>query len=234
MKPTIWVALDVSTKSEADKVLGAIWPHRHIKIGMELFYRLGPDYVRQLVRQDVAVFLDLKCHDIPRTVAKAAQAADDLGAELLTVHVAGGIPMMAAAQQRALRLDLVGVTVLTSLDDQELARVGIVGGVTPLVAASARAARIAGIAGLVCSGQEVPLVRQVWPGARLVVPGIRQSGQGPEDQRRVVSPLEAYRLGATDLVVGRAVVQQSDPAAALRRIQAELQWTGEVGDDSDV
>jgi orotidine-5'-phosphate decarboxylase len=215
-------------------LLSAIWPHRHIKVGLELFYRLGPDYVRQLVLQDVAVFLDLKCYDIPRTVARAVQAAGDAGVQLLTIHAAGGIPMMEAAQHAALGLDLVGVTVLTSLDDLELARLGIVGGVESLVTGLTQAARTAGIAGLVCSGQELPVVRRLWPAARLVVPGIRLDGQDPEDQRRIVSPAQAYRLGATDLVVGRAVVQQPDPGAALRRIQAELPLTGEDRNDSHI
>jgi orotidine-5'-phosphate decarboxylase len=234
VRPTVWVALDVSTRSEADQLLSAIWPHRHIKVGLELFYRLGPDYVRQLVLQDVAVFLDLKCYDIPRTVARAVQAAGDAGVQLLTIHAAGGIPMMEAAQHAALGLDLVGVTVLTSLDDLELARLGIVGGVESLVTGLTQAARTAGIAGLVCSGQELPVVRRLWPAARLVVPGIRLDGQDPEDQRRIVSPAQAYRLGATDLVVGRAVVQQPDPGAALRRIQAELPLTGEDRNDSHI
>jgi orotidine-5'-phosphate decarboxylase len=190
--------------------------------------------VRQLVLQDVAVFLDLKCYDIPRTVARAVQAAGDAGVQLLTIHAAGGIPMMEAAQHAALGLDLVGVTVLTSLDDLELARLGIVGGVESLVTGLTQAARTAGIAGLVCSGQELPVVRRLWPAARLVVPGIRLDGQDPEDQRRIVSPAQAYRLGATDLVVGRAVVQQPDPGAALRRIQAELPLTGEDRNDSHI
>lgn len=231
MRINVWVALDVDSLRATETLLAAISPHRQVKIGMELFYRLGPDYVRQLAGQGYEIFLDLKCHDIPRTVARAVRAVADLGARLLTVHVAGGVPMLRDARQAAGAVELIGVTVLTSLDEWELARVGIRGGVNQLVADAVDACRTTDLAGVVCAGDEVRVVRAIWPQARVVVPGIRLNGQEPGDQRRIMSPARAYTLGATDLVVGRPVVQASDPATALRRIWADLE--GAVGNSDD-
>ena len=219
----LWVALDVSGRQAADNILEAIWPHRDVKIGMELFYSLGPGYVAALAAQGYRIFLDLKCHDIPRTVARAVGAVSGLGAEMLTVHAAGGYDMLNQARQAAGTMAIIAVTALTSLDDQSLHDVGISSGtVGELVGASARVAQRAGVAGLVCAAGEVARLKREWPGARLVVPGIRLPGDDVGDQRRISTPAEAVRLGATDLVIGRAVVQASNPKAELKRVVAAL------------
>lgn len=215
MARRLWVAMDVSNREQSERVLGAIAPHRHIKVGIELFYRMGPEYVVELVDRGYHVFLDLKCHDIPRTVGRAAAAARDLGVELLTVHAAGGLAMLNAAQESAGMMDVVAVTMLTSLSADDLSTLGIQGSVIHLVHRGAENARRAGLAGVVVSGREVSAIKRFWPDCRLVVPGIRLLGDAPGDQARVDTPARAVSAGATDLVVGRAVVESSDPARAL-------------------
>lgn len=222
MSVRLWVALDVPQQMAADELLEALWPHRDIKIGMELFYRLGPGYVAALAARGYRIFLDLKCHDIPRTVARAVQAVSDLGVEMVTVHAAGGLDMLNQARQAAGETQIVAVTALTSLDDETLRQVGIHATVNEFVQDSARVAQQAGVAGLVCAASEVETLRRQWPGARLVVPGIRLPGDEMGDQRRVSTPGEAQQLGATDLVVGRAIVQSHEPKAALDRFMADL------------
>lgn len=218
----LWVALDVSDRQAAQTLLMRLGSHRDVKVGMELFYRLGPEYVRSLVESGYHVFLDLKCHDIPHTVARAVEAVQGLGVEMLTIHAEGGFDMLNQARQAAGTLSLVAVTVLTSLNEDALQEVGLQMRVTDLALTRARVAMRAGIAGLVCAGSDIEALRHLWPGARRVVPGIRRPGDSREDQRRVFTPQEARLAGATDIVVGRPITRSPDPAAALAAFMADL------------
>lgn len=222
MNVRLWVALDVSSQSDADAMLARLDGHRDIKVGMELFYNAGPEYVRHLIDQGYHIFLDLKCHDIPRTVGRAVDNIQRLGVELLTVHVAGGFEMLNAARQAQGTLSIVGVTVLTSLDPKSLAEIGVFTPIEELARAQAEIAMKAGIAGLVSSGGEVKTLRKLWPGARLVVPGIRRPGDPSEDQRRVFGPAEAGQLGASDIVVGRPITGSVHPERALEEFLLQL------------
>lgn len=222
MDVRLWVALDVPDEDGAERILTAIGPHRDVKVGMELFYRLGPDYVKNLADRGYRIFLDLKCHDIPRTVARAVEAVSVLGVEMLTIHAAGGFEMLNQARQAAGSLSLIAVTVLTSLDQAALEEVGILTTVDDLAESGARTAMRAGVAGLVCSAGELPLMRRVWPGSRLVVPGIRRPSDAAGDQRRVFTAADAARAGATDIVVGRPITQAQSPRAALEEFLQEL------------
>ncbi len=218
----IWVALDVPSVSGAENVLTAIEPHRDVKIGMELFYRAGPGYVEELVKRGYSLFLDLKCHDIPRTVGRALAALRDLGVEMVTLHTQGGLEMLRQARQEAGSIQLLGVTALTSLSDTDLHDVGISGTIGEFVTASAQVAQRAGLAGVVCSGGEVAELSRLWPGARFLVPGIRLPDDQIGDQKRVFSPSAAQAAGATDIVVGRAVVGAENPARVLQRYWENL------------
>jgi orotidine-5'-phosphate decarboxylase len=198
---------------------------RWVKVGSILMTREGPPLVRALVGRSLRVFLDLKWHDIPNTVADAVAAARDTGVSLATVHALGGEAMMAAAARAADgAVALVGVTVLTSHSAGSYAEavgrpsVELGGEVTRL----ARSAVQAGLQGVVCSPHEVASVRDVLPDAGLVVvPGIRRTGEATGDQVRVAGARDAALAGATHLVVGRPVLQAADPAAALRELQEE-------------
>ncbi|MCY0878035.1 MAG: orotidine-5'-phosphate decarboxylase [Firmicutes bacterium] len=213
--PTVWVAVDEADERAVERVLLAIHPHRHIKVGLEVFCRLGPGYVRRLCEDGYDVFLDLKCHDIPRTVGRAVAAVRDLGAKMLTVHAAGGRAMLEAAQAEAGPMALVAVTVLTSLDEHLLREMGMGRSPREWALRLAELAQGAGLSGVVASGDEVAAIRATWPHARAVVPGIRLVGQAVHDQRRVVTPEVAVNRGATDLVVGRAITRADNPREAL-------------------
>lgn len=219
----LFLALDFSDQAECDQFLERIFPHKDVKIGMELFYRLGPQYVRELSRRGYHVFLDLKCHDIPRTVARAVAAVRDLGVELLTIHAAGGLDMLVEARQSQGTMGLVAVSVLTSIDDAVLMQGGIHETARDLVASRTRLAREAGIDGVVAAGDEVPTIRDLWPGARIVVPGVRMSDETTGGHRRVIGPREAVRRGATDLVVGRSITQSDHPLETLERFRYAMQ-----------
>jgi orotidine-5'-phosphate decarboxylase len=233
------VALDVPSSDAAmdlvDRLQGAC---RWFKVGMELYYAAGNLILDRLRERGFEVFLDLKLHDIPNTVAGAVRAVASAGASLLTVHAGGGERMMRAAAQAA---DwpgaprLLAVTVLTSMDAAELSAVGVgdageggsskAGGVVATqVLRLARLARAAGIDGLVCSAEEVAAVREAMgPEALLVVPGIRPAGTGSsDDQSRVASAAQAIARGASKLVVGRPITQAPDPARAAAGILAEI------------
>ena len=218
----IAVALDLATARDAlalaDRLPGLRW----VKIGPVLFVREGPALVRACRERGLHVFLDLKCHDIPSTVAGAVTAARELGVTMATVHCLGGPRMLEAAVRAAGDLALVGVTVLTSHDGADFAEV--LGRGVPDVAWEAerlaRAALRAGLRGVVASGQELSLLREAlgrepW----LVVPGIRLPGDPVGDQMRVIEPEQAVRLGATHLVVGRSITAADDPVRAWRRLQ---------------
>lgn len=199
------------------------------KVGNELFTTAGPDIVQQLRKRGRSVFLDLKFHDIPNTVAGGVRAAKAMGARLITVHASGGSAMLAAAVEAAgdqEAVGILGVTVLTSLTAPEVSEAW---GRDEGVDAVSEVVRLAGLVeasgahGIVCSGLEAPAVRQTF-GSRLslLVPGVRPAGEASQDQARVVTPGEAVRAGARYIVVGRAVTRATDPAAAMQLINAEI------------
>lgn len=218
------VAFDLDSGREAlalaDRLTGLRWA----KIGPVLYVREGPALVRELSRRGVRVFLDLKWHDIPSTVAGAVTAARDLGVAMATVHTLGGPAMLTAAAAAARDLPLVGVTVLTSHASADFEQV-MGRGVPDLGAEAERLARLAigaGLRGVVASGHELSLLREaLGPEPLIVVPGIRfpeAARPAADDQARSMAPAEAVRLGATHLVVGRPITQAGDPAAAYRRL----------------
>jgi orotidine-5'-phosphate decarboxylase len=220
------VALDVPSAREAlplvDRLTGLAW----VKVGSVLMTREGPDLVRQLLDRGLHVFLDLKWHDIPNTVAGAVRAAREMGVAMATVHTLGGRAMMeAAARAAGPDLGLVGVTVLTSHDDTGYA--GATGrdnvNLVQEVERQSRNAVEAGLRGVVCSPLEVSVVRGVvGPGQWVVVPGIRRAGEQPGDQTRVATPADAIQAGATHLVVGRPVLEAPDPAVAFQALLEEV------------
>jgi orotidine-5'-phosphate decarboxylase len=203
-----------------------------VKLGLEFFCANGPDGVRAIMGEGLPVFLDLKFHDIPNTVAGAMAAAVRLGPGILTVHAAGGRAMMERAAEAAAeaagraglpRPRIVGVTVLTSLGATELRGLGFADPPADQVRRLAALAQSAGLDGVVCSGHEIADVRaECGRDFLLVVPGVRPSWAGADDQKRVMTPREALRLGADILVIGRPIAAAADPAAAARRVAAEL------------
>jgi orotidine-5'-phosphate decarboxylase len=227
------VALDVPTAEDALRMARALGPRcRFYKVGSELFTAAGPSIVRSLREEMGAdVFLDLKFHDIPNTVAGAVRTAARLGARLLTVHASGGAPMLEAARNAASdeagdRCAILAVTVLTSLDPAVLARAW---GRSDGLAIEHEVLRLAGIAadaglhGIVCSGAEVAAVRARFGGRlAMLVPGIRLVGGATHDQHRVMTPSAAQEAGARYLILGRAVTAADDPPAAMERVLAEL------------
>jgi len=193
------------------------------KVGLELFGAHGPDGVRRVADMGLPVFLDLKLHDIPNTVGKAVAALEPLSPALLTVHAGGGEAMLAAAKAAAATgTKVVAVTMLTSLDADDLLATGVDGEAGEHVARLAALARRAGLDGIVCSGAEVAARRADWPDGALVVPGLRPDGGEVGDQKRTVSPARAIADGATVLVVGRPISAAPDPAAAARTIAESL------------
>ncbi len=204
-----------------------------IKVGKEFFTSHGPEGVRRL-REDgpASLFLDLKFHDIANTVAGAVRAAAALGPAIVNVHAVGGRAMMRAAREAAeaaegQRPKVIAVTILTSLDEGDLDEVGLAGPVAARTVALARLARDCGLDGVVCSPCEIaPLRDALGADFLLVVPGVRPAGAAPGDQKRVTTPVEALRLGADFLVVGRPISAAADPAAAARGIAEELREAG--------
>ncbi len=233
MRNPVILALDVSTAERALALAGQLAPLLGaVKVGKELFTAAGPDLVRQLRRTGVAVFLDLKFHDIPHTVARAVEAAVRLDVQMLTVHASGGRAMLEAAVQAAhagaARLGraaplVLGVTVLTSLDDAALAELGIPVPAVTQVERLARLAVGAGVRGLVCSPRELSALRSGLPAdVQLVTPGIRPAGAAVDDQKRTLTPREALAAGADWLVIGRPILAAPDPRAAVEEILASL------------
>jgi orotidine-5'-phosphate decarboxylase len=179
--------------------------------------------VAELGEFKLPIFLDLKLHDIPNTVAKAVQALAPLEPAILTVHAAGGLAMLENAKAAASpKTRVVAVTVLTSLDQKDLAAAGIGGSPADQVRRLAALAHNAGLDGIVCSGEEVGAIHKAWPEGFLVVPGVRPAGSGAADQKRVVTPRAAIDQGASILVIGRPITEADDPAAAVRAIAATL------------
>jgi len=220
------VALDLPAGRDAlalvQRLPGLAW----VKLGPALYVREGPELVRQLAGRGLKIFLDLKLHDIPTTVAGAVEAARDLGVAMATVHCLGGPEMLAAARQAAGDLALVGVTVLTSHDAADFEQV--VGRGVPDVGFEAeRLAKLAmqaKLRGVVASGQELGLLREtLGAGPWIVVPGVRLPGDGAGDQRRTIAPRAAVRGGATHLVVGRSITAAKDPAAAYQAVREAME-----------
>jgi orotidine-5'-phosphate decarboxylase len=223
------VALDLPSAEAAMELVDQLQGNcRWFKVGMELYYAAGNSVVERLRDRGYQVFLDLKLHDIPNTVAGAVRSVARSGASLLTVHASGGAEMMQAAAQAATAPGaprLLAVTVLTSMDAAQLAAVGVTDPPTAQVLRLARLAADAGIHGLVCSAEEVSAVRQAMgPDALLVVPGIRSAGPSAtaDDQRRIATPAEAMARGASMLVVGRPITQADDPGQAAAEILQQM------------
>lgn len=221
-RPPVIVALDTADPHRLAALAAALGPEvGGLKVGLEAYTAIGPAAVRA-VAPHAPVFLDLKLHDIPATVAGAARVAARLGVELLTVHAAGGGEMVATAVEAAPEVTVLGVTVLTSLDDAALAALGQ----PPVAEQVVRLARLAvehGAGGLVCAPPDVAAVRAaVGPDPLLVVPGVRPGGAARDDQVRVATPAQALAAGADRLVVGRPVTRPDDPVAAVRALLAEL------------
>lgn len=219
------VALDVDGIPALDALVTATREHvRTYKVGKRLFTAVGPRTVERIAAAGGRVFLDLKYHDIPNTVATAVTAAVDLGVTWITVHTSGGRAMMEAAARAANgHAAILGVTVLTSLDDEDLASVGVAGSVHDVVLTRARLAVDAGATGLVCSPREAATLREnLGPAPLLVCPGIRPAGADTGDQKRAATPAEAVAAGADYLVIGRPITAAPDPAAAARALIASL------------
>jgi orotidine-5'-phosphate decarboxylase len=219
-------ALDYPDLAAARAGAGRVAGHVGVlKIGLELFVREGPAAIALGEALGCDVFLDLKLHDIPATVERAVRSAVTHGVRYLTVHAAGGRKMLEAAVQASAGtpLSLLAVTVLTSLDGADLASVGVPDAPAEQALRLARLARAAGIPGLVCSAAEVGVLRrELGPDAILVTPGIRPTGPGADDQKRIATPAIAIRDGASLLVVGRPIRDAADPAEAARSIVAEI------------
>lgn len=221
MNPLI-AALDTPELMKLQRLAATLGPHvGYVKVGLEAYTAHGPAAVAT-VAGHAPVFLDVKLHDIPTTVAGAAVVAARLGVDLLTVHASGGAEMVAAAVDAAPDVEILAVTVLTSLDDEALAEVGQ-GPATEQVARLASLAFSAGAAGVVCAASEASAVRAaIGPAALVVTPGIRLPDTGHDDQARVSTPRAALDAGASHLVVGRAITQADDPAAAADAILEDL------------
>jgi orotidine-5'-phosphate decarboxylase len=222
------VALDVSSVAAARKIVAAVGDSAvAYKVGMQLYTAEGPAIVRELVASGRRVFLDLKYHDIPNTVAAAVREAAQLGVSMLTVHASGGAKMLRAAVDAAQASNpattVLAVTVLTSLDDEGLGTLGIRGGVQDQVLRLAALAVSNGCQGVVASAQECSALRQEFGHDLVIVtPGVRPAGSGHDDQARVVTPAEAIAAGSTYIVVGRPITEASDPAAEARAILGQL------------
>jgi orotidine-5'-phosphate decarboxylase len=225
------VALDLPTSEAALALASRLADQcQWFKVGLELYIAAGPAIVETLVSRGHSVFLDLKLHDIPNTVASAVRSATSLGASLLTVHAAGGPAMLQAAREAAAGLatapQLLAVTVLTSMDQRQLAAIGVAGAPADQVALLAKLGLQAGIRGFVCSPQEAAAMRALTgPESVLVTPGIRPAGADQGDQQRIATPTYALDQGANYLVVGRPITQAADPALAAEAILFEIAET---------
>ena len=221
----IAVALDAPDLDTAAEWAALVTPHvSTLKIGLELYLRYGPEVVASVRgARGVDVFLDLKLHDIPATVGAAARAVAKLRPDLLTVHAAAGPAAISAAVAALPSAKIVAVTVLTSLDDDDLTEIGLAGPVSEAVRRLAVMAVAAGARGLVCSPREVAALRaEVGPDVTLVTPGVRLAGQPSDDQARVATPQEALRAGADLLVIGRPITRAADPGATAAALAADL------------
>lgn len=233
MQNPIIVALDVPTADKALQLAKDLVPVvGAFKIGKELFVSAGPDIVKKIRATGASVFLDLKFHDIPNTVAKAVAAAVRLDVQMLTIHCSGGSEMMRAAEKAAQETAMqsghnaplvLGVTILTSMDSNELSEIGMEANVGKQVERLATLAANSGLRGLVCSPLEIASLRQILPKhVQLVTPGIRTGAEKADDQKRTLSPKEAIDAGASWLVIGRPITAEENPQKAAEKILASL------------
>jgi orotidine-5'-phosphate decarboxylase len=224
----IVVALDFSSRAAALNLAAQLDPALcRVKVGKELFTRCGPAVVEDLQAKGFEVFLDLKFHDIPNTTAMAVKAAAELGVWMVNVHCSGGLRMLSACREELDKLQgqrplLIGVTVLTSMEQADLAGIGLDLPPQQQVLRLAGLAAQAGLDGLVCSAQEAQVLKQAHPQLQLVTPGIRPAGSAADDQKRILTPAQAMAAGADFLVIGRPISQAADPSAALAALVAEL------------
>lgn len=222
------VALDFPSREAALALADQLDPRLcRVKVGKELFTRCGPPVVEALQAKGFELFLDLKFHDIPNTTAMAVKAATELGVWMVNVHCSGGLRMMAACRDTLEAFSgakplLIGVTVLTSMEREDLAGLGLDIEPQEQVLRLAGLAAQAGLDGLVCSAQEARALKIAQPGLQLVTPGIRPAGSAQDDQRRILTPRQALEAGSDYLVIGRPISQAADPAQALAAIAAEL------------
>jgi orotidine-5'-phosphate decarboxylase len=224
MRGPIFVAIDTPDIAKAKDIAVQVRNHvGGIKLGLEFFSAHGQTGIREMAALGLPIFLDLKLHDIPNTVAKAVQALAGLKPVILTVHAAGGRAMMEDAKAAApLGTKVVAVTVLTSLDGDDLAAIGVGSDPHAQVERLTRLAREAGVDGVVCSGNEVAAAKRIWPQGFFVVPGVRPADGEIGDQKRVMTPRKALDQGASILVIGRPITTAADPDAAARAIGATL------------
>ena len=224
MTNPVYLALDLpqldAAKALADKVKAHVGG---LKLGLEFFCAHGHHGVHEIAHVGLPIFLDLKLHDIPNTVAGAMQAIHVLEPAIVTIHASGGRAMMEDAKAAAANgTKVVAVTLLTSLDERDLMRTGVSGSAHDQVMRLAELAQLAGLDGIVCSGHEVGAVHKQWKDGFFVVPGLRPGGKATGDQKRVVTPRQARDDGASVLVVGRPISRAEDPLAAARAIEATL------------
>ncbi len=224
MKSPIYVAIDTPDPERAKLIASRVRNHvGGLKLGLEFFAANGRQGIKDMGELGLPIFLDLKLHDIPNTVAKAVQALRPLNPAILTVHAAGGRAMLEDAKAAApTGTKVVAVTVLTSLDGDDLASIGLASDPHAQVERLTELAREAGLDGVVCSGNEVAAAKKTWPGGFFVVPGVRPSNSNTGDQKRVMTPRKALDAGASILVIGRPITQAEDPDVAARAIEATL------------
>ncbi len=226
--PKIYVALDYQSASDADALIEQLPSGKvGLKVGKELFTSAGPQWVASLVEKGFSIFLDLKFHDIPNTVAKAVTAAAKLGVDVVNVHASGGSRMMKAAADALKETDnpplLIGVTVLTSMDESDLKELGISKSVNEQVEYLAKLAKSSGLKGVVCSAQEANMLKAACGNDfKLMTPGIRPEGSSKDDQRRTMTPAEAVTVGVDYMVIGRPITQSPNPAQAVENILASI------------
>ncbi|MDH5432767.1 MAG: orotidine-5'-phosphate decarboxylase [Gammaproteobacteria bacterium] len=225
----IIVALDFDNLQKAKSLVAELDPKLcKVKVGKEMFTLFGPNWVSYLVERDFQVFLDLKFHDIPNTVAKACHAAATFGVWMTNVHASGGIKMMEAAREAIAKFGsarplLTAVTILTSMDDQQYNQIGYQRGLTDQVIHLAKMAEKAQLDGIVCSAQEAHQLRQILNNSfKLVTPGIRLATSAKDDQSRVMTPKKAILAGSSYLVIGRPITQASNPLSVLCEISENL------------
>lgn len=224
MTSRIFLAIDTTDLDHAKHLASRVKSHiGGIKLGLEFFCAHGHHGVHDMARIGLPLFLDLKLHDIPNTVAKAVQALRALEPAILTIHAAGGRAMMEDAKAAASdHTKVVGVTVLTSLDDHDLSRIGVADAPDTQVARLAALSHEAGLDGIVCSGHEVKAAHAAWRSGFFVVPGVRPTNGKMADQKRTVTPAQAINDGASIIVVGRPITHAEDPVEAVRAIGATL------------
>ena len=224
MSNPVYLALDLPQIEPAKALIEKVKAHiGGIKLGLEFYCAHGPHGVHEIAHMGLPIFLDLKFHDIPNTVAGAMQAVHVYEPAIVTVHASGGRAMMEDAKAAAAEgCKVVGVTMLTSLDERDLAKAGVGGTPHDHVMRLAELAHEAGLDGIVCSGQEVKQVRKEWKDGFFVVPGLRPAGNSLGDQKRTVTPRQARDDGASVLVIGRPISRADDPEAAARAIEATL------------